>query len=723
MTSFTNTFGGSAVSPADVAYRAFDLSANTQLYWPQFAAGNANTAARFMNVNPTASNLALSMPDATLASNGTDVIVSNVGSTPFTILSYTGTTIATLQPGQQWYVILTDNSTTTGTWFVLQFGVGNSSAQASALAGLGLNAIGPLLNLNFGVTDVSTNFTATEASRATVFIWQGGAGTGTLPDASTVGAGFAVGVANVGAGDLVMTPVNGQLIDGAATSTFSLTQSGFLVSDGTNWYSVGKGLATNFAVTLLNKNVSGGANVVLTSAEAQNIIQQYTGVLTNNIAVVVPNTVQLYYVFNNTSGAFTLQVKTAAGTGFGVQQGGRSILYCDGTNVVNAFSFVPSGNQQFPAASASAPSIAFQNGPDSGFFSPGAHQVGVSAAGFEVMQWAAQASSVNFIQALATATGVAPILSVMGNDTNVHLQLAGQGTGGILTPVGAVATPGLLVGEATTGFWRPGAGIVALSLGGVETVRWNGSAQVMAVPLTLTANNVFLQQWDSGSALRNILGVDSASILQIGSVSLIGANLNAPTTATTQAPGNNSRLLATTAYADAAAAVLPTGATNDLVYYAVNGAALSLISAADSSILITSPTGVPSLSTALPLGITATTQPIADNSTKLATTAYADRAGAVSNQNVVSSSRAFNTVYHNTTSKPIYVSVVCGVASGSASYIAMTDSNSTPTTTVAQALFNTNVAALSLFFIVLPGNYYEVTQTGSTGAPVWVEWT
>lgn len=85
----------------------------------------------------------------------------------------------------------------------------------------------------------------------------------------------------------------------------------------------------------LSKSVAGGANVTLTAAEARNEILELTGALTANINVIVPTVADQWVVYNNTTGAFTLTVKTAAGTGIAVQQGKRAILYGDETNVVS----------------------------------------------------------------------------------------------------------------------------------------------------------------------------------------------------------------------------------------------------------------------------------------------------------------------------------------------------------------------------------------------------
>ncbi|MBL8186599.1 MAG: hypothetical protein JNK38_01255 [Acidobacteria bacterium] len=84
----------------------------------------------------------------------------------------------------------------------------------------------------------------------------------------------------------------------------------------------------------LSKSVAGSSDVTLTATEARNAIHEYTGTLTGNISVIVPAKNKVYLIYNNTSGAFTLTVKTASGTGIAVTQGQRVGLYCDATNVV-----------------------------------------------------------------------------------------------------------------------------------------------------------------------------------------------------------------------------------------------------------------------------------------------------------------------------------------------------------------------------------------------------
>lgn len=75
-------------------------------------------------------------------------------------------------------------------------------------------------------------------------------------------------------------------------------------------------------------------NTTLTAAQARNNILQFTGALTATRNIVVPLMPQQWTVYNNTSGAQSLQFIGATGTGITVANGKRAIIYSDGTNVV-----------------------------------------------------------------------------------------------------------------------------------------------------------------------------------------------------------------------------------------------------------------------------------------------------------------------------------------------------------------------------------------------------
>ena len=85
------------------------------------------------------------------------------------------------------------------------------------------------------------------------------------------------------------------------------------------------------------------ANITLTDSEANYAQIEFTGSLGGDVNIIVPTEAKLYHVYNNTTGAYTLTVKTTGGspvdTGALIQQGNRAVLGCDG-NYVNRYSNV-----------------------------------------------------------------------------------------------------------------------------------------------------------------------------------------------------------------------------------------------------------------------------------------------------------------------------------------------------------------------------------------------
>lgn len=75
-------------------------------------------------------------------------------------------------------------------------------------------------------------------------------------------------------------------------------------------------------------------------------------------------------------------------------------------------------------------------------------------------------------------------------------------------------------------------------------------------------------------------------------------------------------------------ATYPATTTINRLLYSSAANVISDLATANSSILVTDGSGVPSLSTTIPNGVIATTQAASDNSTKVATTAYVDAAAS-----------------------------------------------------------------------------------------------
>lgn len=90
----------------------------------------------------------------------------------------------------------------------------------------------------------------------------------------------------------------------------------------------------------------------------------------------------------------------------------------------------------------------------------------------------------------------------------------------------------------------------------------------------------------------------------------------------------------------------------------------------------------------------------------------------------VHASRAIDaTVYHNTSGRPMLVSISCVCNFGDV-INAYSDANATPTTiVVSMGHSNIQPVGMSLTFLVLPGNYYKINQTGTSTLSYWVEYT
>jgi hypothetical protein len=126
-------------------------------------------------------------------------------------------------------------------------------------------------------------------------------------------------------------------IDGSSSLSFQPRESAIIVSDGSNFYTIGFGQSATFAFDYTVIDVPGSGAYTLTGSELNRVAYRFTGLLTGNRSIVIPATVQQYWVDNQTTGAYTLSISpTGGGSSFNVAQGERVILYCDGTDVLNA---------------------------------------------------------------------------------------------------------------------------------------------------------------------------------------------------------------------------------------------------------------------------------------------------------------------------------------------------------------------------------------------------
>ncbi|WP_225594817.1 phage tail protein [Pseudomonas sp. PDM22] len=89
----------------------------------------------------------------------------------------------------------------------------------------------------------------------------------------------------------------------------------------------------NLVAGSMSKSVAGGTDVTLTADEVGYGMLTFTGALTTNINVIVPNVYRQWVVHNRTSGAFSMTLKTATGNGVAVTQGLQRLLICNTVDV------------------------------------------------------------------------------------------------------------------------------------------------------------------------------------------------------------------------------------------------------------------------------------------------------------------------------------------------------------------------------------------------------
>jgi hypothetical protein len=210
---------------------------------------------------------------------------------------------------------------------------------------------------------------------------------------------------NAGTGTLTVAATGGDLINASGTVLFQPGDSAIIVCSGTAFYTVGLGKSTQFNFTQLTKAVTSGT-YTLTASEAANVIQKYTGVLSGNVTIVVPQTVQVYYIQNaTTAGAYTLTITTGVGGSSNavVAANNQATLICDSANIVNA-NTVLAGSSAISLLDGTVgnPSLNFANEVTTGVYRSSAGQFDIAILG--VNRFTLTASSLS-IAGSGTFTG------------------------------------------------------------------------------------------------------------------------------------------------------------------------------------------------------------------------------------------------------------------------------------------------------------------------------
>ena len=171
-------------------------------------------------------------------------------------------------------------------------------------------------------------------------------------------------------------------------------------------------------------SIAGGAQtttLLMSNAaisNARNAVIKLTGVITGNQVVTVPDGIEkTYLIANGTTGVFTVQFKTATGTGitFGTTDKSTKEFFADGTNIVDTGTVSETGVQTLTNKTLTSPKI---------------NEI-LDTNGNEEVKFTTTASAVNELTVANAATGSGPEISSTGGDTNIDLKITPKGSGKI----------------------------------------------------------------------------------------------------------------------------------------------------------------------------------------------------------------------------------------------------------------------------------------------------
>ena len=169
---------------------------------------------------------------------------------------------------------------------------------------------------------------------------------------------------------------------------------------------MGLGKSTQFAFTQLSKAVVSGS-YTLTASEASNVIQKYTGALSGNVTIIVPSTVQVYYIVNATTGAYTVTISTGAGASAILTPGSQATLVCDSVNLFNANTILAgSSTISLNSGSVGSPSLNFSAETTTGVYRAASGEFNIAILG--VLRSTLSASGLTIVGTV-TATNYAGI--------------------------------------------------------------------------------------------------------------------------------------------------------------------------------------------------------------------------------------------------------------------------------------------------------------------------
>lgn len=394
--NFTDVFGSQTVPPAEESFAEYAVTGTeSYLVWPEQYGGQGLLLADITELTPSGGGVQVTLPPADAVSRGESFILRNRGAESIELLNTDAVPQATLPAGQSLFLYIDDNTTPAGGWSSFVYGAGTSAADAAELAGDGLSVQAGRLQVNVDYRALNSDYVLVEADRGQLLDAVVGTLTIDLPLSSELDSGFVCYLRNSSEGDLTINPTAPELINGSPSLTLSVQDSVALMNTGSGWVTVGFGQSVSGAFSETIVNAAAG-NTSLSSADVAGRMIRVTGVATADITVTLPPIDNIYFVsVDPAMGAFNVTFTTGSGLVSSLTANQRTILSCDGTNVITAVTTTVTSTLALVDGSAAAPSINFSLDPNTGLFRKGNDQLGVAAGGAEVAVFGAAGLSLS----------------------------------------------------------------------------------------------------------------------------------------------------------------------------------------------------------------------------------------------------------------------------------------------------------------------------------------
>ena len=200
-------------------------------------------------------------------------------------------------------------------------------------------------------------------------------------------------------------------------------------------------LVEQIAGGFIQKSIAGGAQTTALAvsdgalnAELAHRMIEFTGTISGNQIVTIPNDVQNFYILrNSTSGSRTVQFKYASGSGdsltFAATDKGDKIVFASGNPDTTDPKILTVATCLTDVVSDTSPQLG-GNLDTNSFMIDFDDDHGIrDENGNEQIQFQKTASAVNHFDITNAATGNSPTISAVGGDSNIDLTLVPKGTG------------------------------------------------------------------------------------------------------------------------------------------------------------------------------------------------------------------------------------------------------------------------------------------------------